>query len=288
MAEVASPGVWFERWPDRLEYELADLRARATQVEVDAAALAAGRLRVSFVWEHTAERFNLVAEYPDLYPYFRVEVLAEPGLFNRHQSPGRGNLCLINRGTENWDSDDTVVDLLDRQFPKFLMAVRVDGPGELAALEDPQGEPMTTYIEANPCSMILTDGGWQISTTVDSGELDVRFGYDTGVRGAVVTIRATDGAPLISWDAPVTGYEHVVTGRWRRLPAIPAGIAPNDVFESAVRHDSDVSHDLARAQRDAVHVGRSGRRVGIIALLVPEEVGYGVTAESWIFLASVL
>src|SRR5207247_934545 len=117
------------------------------------------------------ERMQLIAEYPDMYPYFRTEVRAVNARFGRHQSPIGGNLCLINRDTRNWDVADTLASFLQSRLPLLLKTVRSEDEAEVAALEEHQGEPISDYLPYHPAAMLLVDGSWRVPVDIQGGSL---------------------------------------------------------------------------------------------------------------------
>ena len=89
---------WWIRLPERLDHEKQALDVIGATYVLDENARARGILRLDVQFgEH-----RLVAEYPDLYPFFRPQVFAPDLNLTHHQNPVDKNLCLLGRATENW------------------------------------------------------------------------------------------------------------------------------------------------------------------------------------------
>ena len=62
------------------------------------------------------DTLQLVAKYPDSYPYLRVEVYAPTLSLRWHQNPYAKNLCLLGRHSDAWSIDDTLAGVLTSQL----------------------------------------------------------------------------------------------------------------------------------------------------------------------------
>lgn len=272
---------WFESLPDRLARELEDLAEAGAEWEVDEKARAAGLLRISRLsWPFEGGRLELVAEYPDLYPYFRPEVRA-PGLkLPRHQAPA-GNLCLVNRDTRHWDVDDTLATFLGKRLALTIRAATTDDPDEAAELEENQGEPVSDYLPYLAAAALLVDGHWNIPADEIKGELLV--GLDPNVdlsrgllRGAVLEVRGSKGV-VLGKAAPTLGqlFRALLTMPWVRVPEMPM---MQDAGEILSRVQSLVPNANFGTP---IRVGTL--RISLLGLLFPEELGYRRSGQSWVF-----
>src|SRR5215203_2732352 len=99
---------WWERWPGRLEAELVALSDAGIVCKRDEEAYGAGILVLHLEFPADAGKIALTATFPDLYPYFRFEVVAPELQLAHHQNPLSGGLCLLGREGGNWDPTCTL------------------------------------------------------------------------------------------------------------------------------------------------------------------------------------
>jgi hypothetical protein len=277
--DLARP--WFEALPDRFSRELEDLGEAGAIWEIDEKARAAGLLRLNrLAWQFGEDRLELVAEYPDLYPYFRPEVRAPNLKLPRHQSPA-GNLCLVNRDTRNWDVDDTLATYLDKRLELTIRAASTNDPDEAAKLEEHQGEPLSDYLPYSGAAILLVDGHWQIPDGETMGELLVGLdpNLDLGqgmLRGAVLEVRGMGSAVLArAPDSLARLFRARLTAPWVRVGNMPT-LPDVGAILSHVREIAPAAV-FPRAQS----VGSS--RLALLGLLFTEELGYRTTGASWVF-----
>lgn len=268
---------WWELWPGRLEYELDALSSAKCEFIRDEAAFKRGVLVLHLKFLHESETFLLRVEFPPLYPYFRPEVFAKPGSFNRHQNPLGGNLCLLGRNSQNWNLQWTLADLLQNQFPRLKRAAETANRTEREALEEPQGEPVTAYYHYEPNSILLIDSAKQIDSTVSSGELTLTIEPEflPKIRGGILDARAPNGKIVFSFDALLHRGKQI-RASWIRLQDPPPTDAPR-AFEKILLEK--------RLIRPAQFTNQlNGWFIDIVGVLIPEEVQQGVIADGWMFL----
>lgn len=272
--------LWWERYRSVLEREEAALEAARIGFERDPHAYQAGvlQLRLTYPWKGGA--IALTARYPDLYPYFRPEVSSDDFRLSRHQNPITGNLCLINRPTSRWFVEETLAKLLTDSLPELL---RFRDTGDLAALakvEEPQGEPTSEYYnnDSIPGSLVLFDGDWELPADIARGRFRAALkevGSYQGApvyRGYVSEVQDEQGARLAHWDGPRPDGHHAVEGRWLRLDRPFLG-----KLEALLK-----SLDPAdRAFLENKQRWGPGRHVALAAVVFPEEIRPGTTADGW-------
>jgi hypothetical protein len=172
------PVPWWERHPGRLEHELGELDRLGMAYTSDATARAAGLLRLTVtVPLREAGAVEVVATFPDLYPYFRPEVKAPALDLAHHQHPFAKNLCLLGRSTANWTTADTLAGILHSQLGTTIRDGAADpppGPARDALDEEHQGEPYSDYYSYAAGVMLLVDGGWSIDPADLYGDLVLR------------------------------------------------------------------------------------------------------------------
>src|SRR5262249_14291535 len=155
--------------PSRLDYELDELRAAGIPFELDQEAFSRGVVVVRLSPTIDGEIIDIIARFPDLYPYFRFQVEAPALNLQRHQNPFSKSLCLNGRATEHWDSDDTLAKYITEQLPLVLKAARSQDETEVAKIEQHQGEPFSDYYPYLRDSIVLIDSSWKIDPAVKEG-----------------------------------------------------------------------------------------------------------------------
>lgn len=287
---------WWEERPGLLVEELQALERAGIPFVVDEPAKAAGILRLELQMSIGDEDLDLVAVYPDVYPFTKPEVYAYELSLPRHQNPGQKNLCLLGRATDNWETDRTLADHLTEQLPKLLAATRRPAGTPSPVPEEPQGEPLSDYYRGAPGAMILLDSAMQVPASVDRGTITLRLaktpvttlvadakrGYDGPVvRGVLSEIRA-DGtavaapAPLLA--AISDGVE--LTGRWVRLDPPPPPPPDGDLAEFSRELIERAPH-LADT-RSAPEYSRS-HRLDIVGIVFREELAQDRHGDGWLF-----
>jgi hypothetical protein len=269
---------WYEVTPERWEREAEDLREAAATWEIDEEARSAGLLRLNPLrWPWNGGSVDLIADYPDYFPYFRPEVRAPTLHLPQHQSP-RGNLCLLNRDTRNWDHQ-TLAELLKAQLKRVVYAATSE-TDEARTVEDPQAEPLSDYIPFPGWGMMLVDGSWRIPAGCTHGQLSI--GLDPkwigdGLRGAVLEVRGPAGELL--------GQSH--KGIRRLFP--PALRAPWTRVAEVPFYDDQLDMVTALlAVNPKTHFSSltpvGGRGVAVVAYLFKEELAYQQPpGDSWLF-----
>lgn len=269
---------WWELWPGRLEYELRALESAGIKFVRDDSAFNKEKfLRLQLHFPLRGTIVVLCAIFPPLYPYFRPEVYAEPGKFPRHQNPMEGNLCLLGRRSQNWNSDWTLADLLTNQFPLLECAALTKNQIEREALEEPLGEPVTTYYAYRSGSMVIIDSSKKVDLENNAGGLTVRIQpeYLPNVRAQVVDVRAQNGKILFSSNSyPSQGKE--IPATWIRLSEPPFVKTPQEFEQQLIKNGvitpAKFTHKLGTWF------------INIVGILVPEELQQRTIDDGWMFL----
>lgn len=258
---------------------MAALRAAGISFTRDEEAFEAGVLVLRLGYPFDGRTVSLTAAFPDLYPYFRPEVVAEDLNLTRHQNPIGKHLCLIGRRTSNWLVRQTLAELLHQQLPDILKFDQTGDVDALVAVEEPIGEPASDHYnsESVPRSYVLFDSAWRIDPDARQGEFEARgrelAGGSTPIIQAVVTKVTAGGRELAAWNGPVPPeLDRTFIGRWiRRDAAILGGI-------------SAVVQDLGDDEK--THLFRRGHldrrpHTRLSAILFPEEVTHRKYADGW-------
>ncbi len=272
---------WWERHPERLEYELRALGEHGIEYERDEHAFRAGILRVRLRATVNGDKHRLVATFPDLYPYFRFEVAAPDGQLPHHQHPVSKFLCLMGRPTHNWETDDTLAKLVSQQVPRVLRAARTsDGAGVLE-IEHRQAEPFSDYYPYAP-SMFLVQGEWAIPKDESSGFLEIGLVPEhrdsTWLFGAVLEVRSNNHRCLAKADKRLRAIYcgPSLTVRWVRADA-PISVFHQEAFFNHVRQ-----LDFGRT-RNQIH-NRNSRGLQIWGVLFPDETEWrSRDQKGWVF-----
>lgn len=277
-------GRWWERWPDRLDHELTALSDAGIPYQRDEEAFAAGVYRLRISPRFADRTIPLIVTFPDLYPYFRFEVVAPEESLPYHQNPWEKNLCLIRRGTYYWDTDDTVAALVQRQVPEVISTARAGTIQEVQGRERRQAEPVGEYFPYSP-SMVLIDGGWQVPRTEKSGVLVLGLAEDPKatdplLHAAVLEVKANSNRTLFRANQRLqAAYQNRrINARWVRLNSEVREFEPTAFFDRARRSDPG-------AKNNRQHVFGDGH-LQVWGVLYPEQVAWRTDGEGWAFICA--
>ena len=288
-AESAEMKLWWERLPERLEFEEQQLRSLGIDYEIDEAAQKQGRLVIhcKTTLPESDRPIEITAEYPDLYPYFRVHLSTDQLGYEHHQNPFGGNLCLLGRRTSNWIPNGYTLGSMIRD--RLPMLVKSNSSNDLPdGIEEPQGEPFSNYYSYSPGSSILIDSDWTIPSDLNMGTLEIAtvggMGQTHYDKGVVSVVNDEHGHPVVNMNEKILraycGPRLAAT--WIRLDK-PVPI--NDADE-IVRQKID-GQVFSSATQNSMPLNGSMKILRIFALLFPEEVGYQQKSDGWLFLYSV-
>jgi molybdopterin/thiamine biosynthesis adenylyltransferase len=283
---------WVERFPGRLEHELADFERLGLSFAVDERLREEqGRIALRGAIEVEGERdpVQLVVVYPASYPFFRPEVYAPDLSLTRHQNPFERNLCLLDRSTRAWNPSETAAQLVATQVPYLLGLLREGGQTMLDA-EAPQGEPISLYFPTLAGSVVF------IADEMLHLPGDRRFGFGRiavraseqpllRVRGLLksVATRERKGKirPLAQASPELTarfgGAE--VGVRWVRLDSPPTSRSEEEIL----REVEAATPGLPDARWERVADGE----IAVTGLVFEEEVEQGVIGDTWLFVVAV-
>jgi hypothetical protein len=278
---------WWERWPGLLEYELDQLRAAGIPFELDEEALARGIVVIRLSPTIDGEPLELVARFPDLYPYFRFDISAPKLDLVHHQHPFSKSLCLLGRATGNWNVEDTLAEFITDRLPKTLKGGRSDNLAEVESLEEHQGEPYSDYYPYFKDSIVLVDSSWSIDLAIAEGKLFINLEgpFKPNVksrepklllRGAVDEIYDQTGNVIAKADPLLAEcYTERMQARWVRLA------------EPIREQDSSRLHELLAPKDRELQKTRwkrvAGGLVDIVGILFPEETSWRKNSDGWVF-----
>ena len=265
---------WWETHDGRLAREEEARRADGIEVERDAEAFVRGvvRLRLRLPegrWMTT----ELVAVYPDTFPYTRPEIFAPALDLPHHQNPHMKNLCLMPRSSEYWLPTWTTARLLREQLPRLSEALRATDKTELKALEIEQGEPLTYYFSYEEDSAVVIDSG----ATVPQEPLGLfaavplQDGFQP-LRARVAMIGGRDGRTVWTGRMSAKENESAFPAMWVRVAHRPA-------------HFDDAAALLAALEMEHPELARAPWKNGIqlFAILFDDELAHRSQGVGWLF-----
>jgi molybdopterin/thiamine biosynthesis adenylyltransferase len=264
---------WFERLPERLEYELQALRDARFTAEIDEQARRGGQLvmKVSCPIKGTDQELQVV--FPARYPYFPFQVIAPSLSLARHQDPYSKALCFVAGIESEWRTDDTVAKYLVDKLPEVLRANDSSGPFDG---EGHEGAPVTLYLPFDRDSVVLI-GDWTLPSRATRGTLLLAIERDREgpiFRAAVREIKDEHGSTLGVLESRVAEpFRKRLSARWVRLPTRPKSADRNSILE-----------EIIQAWPAARTPNFQGGEVDVTGIVFPDEVRYRELGDTWIFL----
>jgi molybdopterin/thiamine biosynthesis adenylyltransferase len=273
---------WWEKYPERLEFELQELKNAGILCEQDQTALAEGVVVLHLVVDavgHPGLKLKVI--YPEFYPEFPFEIEAHELSLPHHQNPFEKNLCFLDNPGQNWDGkNDTVARFIQDRLSKVLAAGYSNQKNDL---ESPRSEPFSNFIRFSSDSMILVNSAWTIAPEVSSGKLVVGLSLQTNkevFRGAILGIQNKNNVVLATSDEEITNsYGKRITGRWIRFGHPPSSNDIKSIFEEAVSKDNRLKNPLNN------QLGQLN--VDVIGILFPEETKWRENGDGWIFIVRI-
>jgi hypothetical protein len=261
---------WWERIPGRLEYELEALKCAGIAAVVDERARERGVIALRLTMpEGTPLTRNLLAEFPDTYPYTRPEVYAPDLSLPKHQNPFGKNVCLLGRATENWRTTDCLAGVLRTQLP--LLAESLATTGGTADVEERQGEPFSTYLRYEEGSLVFIDSSWRLPPRVRHGTMSLLSLDDQVLRAVVRSIHAADGTQLAAGPfQPAAGEPR--RALWVRLDAPVRDSSPHAWFTAFKSAHPNWALQMKKHS-------------DLIGFVFPEQLDADTTGDGWVFIA---
>lgn len=280
---------WWHRYPEAFEVEKTALTALGCTWKIDEAAMEHGCLVVQVELLHEEVPFNLVAVYPDTFPYFAPHVFLHEQLLHRHQHPIGRNLCLLARGGEDWlPGQDTLAGLLREQFPKILAVNATDLSSPFVAeTEDHVSEPLSSFLEYPPdCAIVVPDECPSIDVPAGRLTLKIRPYQRVDLReappvsGIVTMISDLSRKSLVTSSIRPPGFSESLEGFWLRLPERPPLKEIRNLANFLVkRMETDIP-----AFKKALNAGKRGQ-VFIAGFVYQDEMTWRATSDDWLFVA---
>jgi hypothetical protein len=271
---------WWERYAWLYELELDKLRGAGFKVEEESPPGAGhGPVRLRISDGPVPELGDLRVTFPDLYPWYRVEVQTLEGdWLGRHHHPFGRTLCLIGRATENWQHD-TVATFLTERLPQVVSAAAEPQSPATADTEEHAGEPFSDYYDYQPHAVVMVDSACSTGSAT-GGTIDLlveQVVNHNGIRGILISVHDRSGTTLGTADPRLANRAGIhIAGRWQRLDDPPVAAIAKDVVELAVAQEPT----LAVPQWQAV----GNLKVDVVAIVFPEETQWRTTTDGWVFI----
>lgn len=274
--------VWWKERPGLLEEEFQALDEAGIRYERVDEALGYNVIELRLFPEVSGTTYELVATYPDDYPYFRPEVRALGLDLQFHQHPFSKGLCLAGRGTRKWHTDFTLASFVKERLPSVLEAGSADPEDRASDLEEHQGEPFVDYYSYKENCILLVDGSWTLPDDNEWGILEVAV-LDAqpsadAIRGAVLRVLDSNGKVLVTAAPEILSRfskNQTERGLWIQL-------------DEPYRKDSSAELAKMARQRVGQRARRSyfdvkGGRLQLIGAVFPDEHQYEEIGTSWVF-----
>ena len=277
---------WWIDCPTVLKLETGALESAGIPFEIDDEAKSNGVMKIDIRLNILGQLRDAYISYPDLYPYFRPTLLV-PGLGGnlRHYNPVDGQVCLLTRGTEQWQPRETAAEFIDAMLGKWEEAAVRGYEEKRIPEEDKQAEPVTAYF-GNATQQVMMDSGWNIPAAVMYGKLKLAVpkGYKSIQKDVPLTcwaLEVQDKNGLVVADAVVNPLLHTwikseglsrITCDWCRLSVIPSANDLLKVVRGEAPEFSERMFKQLKAKGDF-----------FFAACIPEENPLGGKGDGWIF-----
>ena len=280
---------WWEKWPDQLDFELAEVRRLGLDLVLDEREKAAGRILLRGQIVHDGQPVRLVAVYPDTFPHTPPQIYAPDLTLRRHQNPFRKHLCVLPIGSEYWRGHPSVAKLIDEQVPALLTAVR-QGGAAMAEAEIAQGEPVSEFYERLPVGCVLITAPPKAEGR--DGRCELRFRGDVGRLSDVFHSKAPRFDQILLTAILGARGEEI----WSAAEGVRATFQGEKVVVPWIRFDEPIPHagptevhTFVRERHATILNGAPRIRgeslsIRIVGLVFKEEVQHQQFEDAWLFL----
>ncbi len=268
---------WWEKYPDRLDFEIHEIKDAGILCEQDKTALAEGVIVLHLVADVEGySGLKLRVVYPEFYPEFPFEIEAHDITLPHHQNPFEKNLCFLDSPGESWDgTNDTVARFIQDRLPIVLTSGNSDIKNKL---ESPRSEPFSNFLTFSPESIIFFDSSWTVNPEVTNGKLHIGLSASpstTVFRASILDIQDKDNNMLAQSAEEITALcPKRLTGRWVRFEQPPTSKNLQDILAEAVSKDKRLGSKPLQ----------NSFNVDVIGILFPEETQWREKGDGWIFI----
>jgi hypothetical protein len=278
--------LWWERYPERLEFELQALNSAGIPFERVDERIRSGIYQLRVRPTVDGQTHDLLVTFPDHYPFFRFEITADSVALDHHQNPFSKALCFIGRETFYWNTTDTVAGFLSQRLRHVIEAGKTADRNVAKSLEQPRAEPFSDYYPY-AYAICHLDSSWSIPSPAVSGTLSlgalgffVQREQPPCLQAVVLSVGDDAGSTLAAISPLINKFRDgtVFQGRWVRLDGPPRIDNPQEVFRIAQQHDGKQQPRWATL---------GSHRLQVYGLLFPEEVGHRVLGNGWLFVVKI-
>lgn len=292
---------WFENDIERFKREKSELNALDVSFKIDEEAMKQKLLRIQlqiagdnlhFDLPDKNNTVELIAVYPDTYPFFRPNVYAYGINLPRHQNPLDKGLCLLGRPTDLWDPQMTLATFLQQQFKQLLVQGQKTDEAELRKDATEQAEPESEYFNkhANVIidpSIINSDASNDLVECIGRITVGIPKDETAGLRYAVLEIKDPKGNKILSElpDAFDKLFPEKIQGVLYRTPKLQPFSNAKDQF-LWLKKELEIQKDKIYFHGTDYKIKQNGRTIkNVIGLNFPEETTAGKKEMTgWIFL----
>jgi molybdopterin/thiamine biosynthesis adenylyltransferase len=278
--------LWWERYPERLEFELQALNTAGIPFKQVDESIRSGIYQLRVQPTVDGQTHDLLVTFPDHYPFFRFEITADSVALEHHQNPFSKALCFIGRETFYWNTTDTVAGFLTQRLHQVIEAGTTAIRNVAKTLEQPRAEPFTDYYPY-AYAICHVDSSWSIPPSAVSGPLSlgalgffVQREQPPCLQAVVLSVGDDSGSTLAAIPSPINKFRDgsAFQGRWVRLDGPPRIDNPEEVFRIAQQHDGKQQPRWATF---------GSHRLQVYGMLFPEETGHRVLGDGWLFVVKI-
>jgi len=276
---------WFERDPERLEWELTCFREAGFTPEqsVLASGLLAITSEVTFKGEPVEVRTEFAADHPFVPPH----VFGPPDFLERHQDPEGGTVCVVDNEQNWWHPNYPAAWLVERL--QQLLDATAAGEDVVAAGEADMPEPLSAHIPKRENAAVLVPDAC-LKTDLGASRGRIRLVEVTPHLHTVAELDDGDGRRLGELAHNVRdrlGGERELEGLWVELDEAPKASERHDVERTAlelVRAETVVPTQAKKKQGRHARRRERARKIYFVGVTFFEE---GPTRQelrrSWLF-----
>lgn len=269
---------WFEKQPERRDWELAEFAARGLPGEDY---VVNGTFGIKTTLPFRGEDIEIKVQYPFHYPDVPPTVFGPP-ILQRHQTRRAGNFCLLEDQQRDWWPAMSGAELVDEDL-RWLLQDSEKGADAVAAGEADMPEPTSAHIGyARGKAMLLPDPFWPLTLPTTGGELTyVEIRADRSWIVAGIDGLDNPDTALIDRLASAKGQRHVAT--WVALTEeIPTWPTSDDLLEAGTSAEPKL---LRRLQKALKKDSKRRETEGWVAITFVEEGPIrGERRRAWAFL----
>jgi len=224
------------------------------------------------------------AIYPRLFPFFPPRVTAADLDLHHHWERRGGTVCLLAPGGAHWHPDDTLADLLVRQWPQVLAANAGDGTdADDVLLETDQAEPWSAYVPTTAGLVAVVDSAAAPPAAVVHGTARWTLGRPPALQMTLLALDDDAGNQFFSTQVQQFVPATTVEGPWIRIETPPDEHDAAALWRAAAAVHPEIDR-MGWFPVESSVTGKAasfGQHVQLVLVRVPEEVGRRERGEGW-------